>query len=116
MQQGIHRLKIDCRVAHTVEYKKMSAGNSEFTAEFFDEASRSWMMNKKRLGYSMIYRCAHTISTGRQCFNAAVMTSLTDSAPYTDTRLCKIHINKVLKSNRKNGGKFTKNSLNGDAR
>jgi len=92
----------------------MSAGNSEFTAEFFDEASRSWMMNKKRLGESMVYRCAHTISTGRQCFNAAVMSFTPDLT--TDTRLCKIHINKVLKSNRKNGGKFTKNNLNGDAR
>jgi len=92
----------------------MSAGNSEFTAEFFDEASRSWMINKKRLGHSMVYRCTHTISTGRQCFNASIMSSPTD--PFVDTRLCKIHINKVLKSNRKNGGKFTKNSLNGDAR
>ena len=88
----------------------MSAGNSEFTAEFFDESSKCWMMNKKRVGHSMVYRCTHTISTSRQCFNATAMSS-GDSL-----RLCKIHINKVLKSNSKDGGKSTKNSVNGDTR
>lgn len=88
-----------------------SAGNTEFTAEFFDESSKAWMMNKTRVGASMVYRCTHMTSSERQCFNKA---SLEDSIGLT--RLCKIHINKVIKSIRKNGGQSTKNSLNGDAR
>jgi hypothetical protein len=78
----------------------MSAGNSEFTAEFFDDSSRAWMMNKKRNGASMLYICSHAISTTRRCKNIATM-NLTDSS-----RLCKLHINKELKSISKDGGKL----------
>jgi hypothetical protein len=88
-----------------------SVGNSEFTAEFFDESSKAWMMNKKRVGASMVYRCTHITSSERQCFNKATLEDSIGSM-----RLCKIHINKVIKSIRKNGGQSVKNSVNGDAR
>jgi hypothetical protein len=31
--------------------------DKEFTPAFFDESSRTWMMNKKRKGYSYVYVC-----------------------------------------------------------
>lgn len=31
--------------------------DKEFTATFFDESSKAWMMNKKRKGYSYVYVC-----------------------------------------------------------
>lgn len=75
----------------------MSAGNSEFTAEFFDESSTAWMENKKRLGHSMVYRCNYIVATGNQCKNSAKMP--TGVSP----RRCGIHINKELKSISKDG-------------
>jgi hypothetical protein len=50
----------------------MSAGIEEFTAEFFDGSSRSWMANKIRRGASMVYKCKVTCQTGNPCRNAAV--------------------------------------------
>ncbi len=63
----------------------MSAGNSEFTAEFFDESSRAWMENKKRHGDSMVYKCDHVISKTRRCNNTAKL----QSGEYP--RRCNIH-------------------------
>jgi hypothetical protein len=51
----------------------MSAGNLEFTADFFTESSRAWMENKKRNGASMVYLCEHIYSTKRQCNRASIM-------------------------------------------
>lgn len=75
----------------------MSAGNSEFTAEFFDESSRAWMQNKKRIGESMIYRCDYEIAVDRPCKNNAKMP--TGISP----RRCRVHINKEPKSISKDG-------------
>lgn len=75
----------------------MSAGNSEFTAEFFDESSRAWMANKKRVGYSMVYCCNYVVATGKQCKNNAKMP--TGISP----RRCKMHINKEPKTISKDG-------------
>jgi hypothetical protein len=51
----------------------MSAGNSEFTAEFFDESSKAWMENKKKIGASMVYKCDYRMSKTRMCNNSAIM-------------------------------------------
>jgi hypothetical protein len=51
----------------------MSAGNSEFTAEFFDESSRAWMENKVRRGESMAYKCIVKTKAGKPCVCKAVM-------------------------------------------
>ena len=50
--------------------------NSEFTAEFFDESSKAWMANKRRVGHSMVYICTATTKTGNACKNRVV--SLTE--------------------------------------
>ncbi len=42
---------------------------NEFTSEFFDEASRAWLKNKKRVGASYIYVCIHIKSNQTQCKN-----------------------------------------------
>jgi hypothetical protein len=52
---------------------KMSTGNTEFTAEFFDESSRAWMENKVRRGESMAYKCVAKTKTGNACLYKAVM-------------------------------------------
>ena len=46
-------------------------GNSEFTAEFFDESSRVWMENKVKKGQYTLYKCPYIHSNTRQCSNAA---------------------------------------------
>jgi len=57
----------------TYSTKKMSAGNSEFTAEFFDESSRAWMENKLRRGESMAYKCEAKTKAGKVCLCKAAM-------------------------------------------
>jgi hypothetical protein len=42
-------------------------GNTEFTAEFFDESSKVWMENKVRKGAMTLYRCSYVHSTSRKC-------------------------------------------------
>jgi len=51
----------------------MSAGNREFTAEFFDESSKAWMENKVRRGASMAYKCTIKTKAGKACVCKAVM-------------------------------------------
>ncbi len=41
----------------------------EFDAKFFDEASRAWMINKRRCGASYVYRCIHVSDKGIPCKN-----------------------------------------------
>jgi hypothetical protein len=48
-------------------------GNSEFTAEFFDESSCKWMENKVRKGAMTLYRCSYVHSTTRKCSKAATV-------------------------------------------
>lgn len=55
-------------------------GNSEFTAEFFDESSKEWMQNKIRNGQMTFYRCDHIHKNKKRC-----------SAVATHRDLCKRH-------------------------
>jgi hypothetical protein len=59
----------------------MSAGNSEFSAKFFDESSKAWMQNKRKKGESMVYVCAATCVSGEACVNSVIST----------TEFCRIH-------------------------
>lgn len=59
--------KIDTKQANVVSIRKMSAGNGEFTAEFFDESSNAWMRNKVRSGESMTYKCQGATRDGTPC-------------------------------------------------
>jgi hypothetical protein len=54
----------------------------KFTKEFFDEASKEWMKNKRKLrtGY-FIYTCDYIFKYGKKCGR--------DS--YKDTHLCRQH-------------------------
>jgi len=72
--------------SHTKIYK-MSAGNSEFTAAFFDESSRGWMENKKRRGQSYVYICAAEYKNGNKCNNAVL----------SNEDFCKVHLKRELK-------------------
>ena len=65
----------------------MSAGNSEFTAAFFDESSRAWMENKKRKGQVYVYICTGVYKNGNKCNNAVV----------TREEFCKVHLKRELK-------------------
>jgi hypothetical protein len=60
--------------------------NSEFTPEFFDEASKEWRKNKRRLttGY-FIYTCSYTFKHGKKCGRDC----------YKDTELCRQHFAKT---------------------
>jgi len=71
---------------HTV-IQKMSAGNSEFTAVFFDESSRGWMENKKRVGQGYAYICSGIYKNGNKCNNAVVTTE----------EFCRVHLKRGLK-------------------
>ena len=57
----------------TCSTNKMSTGNAEFTAEFFDESSRAWMENKVRRGESMAYKCEAKTKAGNMCICKASM-------------------------------------------
>jgi hypothetical protein len=57
----------------TCSTNKMSTGNAEFTAEFFDESSRAWMENKVRRGESMAYKCEAKTKAGKVCLCKASM-------------------------------------------
>lgn len=46
---------------------KNPISDSEFTQEFFDEASRAWMENKVRVGYQVHYRCTFTHVNQQRC-------------------------------------------------
>ncbi len=42
--------------------------NTEFTAEFFDNSSKQWRQNKKKIGRLFYYRCCYVhTKTGRRC-------------------------------------------------
>ena len=41
----------------------------EFNTAFFDEASKAWLHNKRRVGASYVYRCIHICRDGKQCLN-----------------------------------------------
>lgn len=88
MVYAISCLLIKIELTHEFynEYTKMSidkkfAGNSEFTAKFFDESCKAWMANKRRKGESMVYVCAATCLSGKACVNSVVST----------TEFCRIH-------------------------
>ena len=57
----------------------MLAGNSEFTAKFFDESSDAWMLNKVKRGSSMAYKCEAKTKAGKTCVCKAVMKDGLDS-------------------------------------
>jgi len=54
---------------HTLDYGlEFTPGIARYSNEIdFDEASREWMRNKKRVGLMYIYVCGETTSTGRPC-------------------------------------------------
>jgi hypothetical protein len=42
--------------------------NTEFTSEFFDDASKEWMKNKRKLkDGAYIYTCRYTFKYGKRC-------------------------------------------------
>jgi len=45
----------------------MAAGNSEFTADFFNESSKAWLTNKVKVGEQYRYKCEGTCLTGKGC-------------------------------------------------
>jgi hypothetical protein len=47
--------------------QKMAAGNSEFTADFFNESSKAWLTNKVKVGEQYRYKCEGTCLTGKAC-------------------------------------------------
>jgi hypothetical protein len=59
--------KIDTLQATILRIRKMSAGNEEFTAEFFNESSKAWMANKIRAGQSITYKCQGTTKDTKPC-------------------------------------------------
>lgn len=67
----------------------MNPDNSEFTSEFFDQASKAWLENKVRYGASYRYKCAYIHSNKKQC-----------SKPVVSFDYCKRH-NIVMKSRMK---------------
>ena len=67
--------------------RKMSTGNSEFTADFFDQSSAAWMANKKRKGQSIVYICTGIYKNGKKCNNAVV----------SSEDFCKVHLTKPNK-------------------
>jgi len=55
---------------------KMSAGNQEFDAKFFDTASAAWMINKKKLGNcTYVYKCTYKHANGKSCGKAVTIQS-----------------------------------------
>jgi hypothetical protein len=38
----------------------MAAGNSEFTADFFNDSSKAWLSNKVKVGEQYRYKCEGT--------------------------------------------------------
>ncbi len=42
-------------------------GKSEFTAEFFEESSRTWMENKIRDGQMLYYKCNYIHKNNKRC-------------------------------------------------
>ena len=54
---------------HTTDYDlEFTPGVARYSNEIdFDEASREWMRNKKRVGLMYSYVCGETSSTGRPC-------------------------------------------------
>ena len=51
----------------------MEPGNSEFTSEFFDNASNAWVENKIRHRGSYVYKCAYIHSNNKQCSKASTI-------------------------------------------
>ena len=47
----------------------------------FDEASRAWMQNKKRVGQSYVYICGKSLKNGKTC----------QSTPVDGQEACKRH-------------------------
>jgi hypothetical protein len=58
----------------------LPSGISEFTPEFFDEASKAWLQNKVRCGASYAYKCEYIHSNQKQC-----------KKPITHSTFCKQH-------------------------
>lgn len=63
----------------------MSAGNEEFTAEFFSESSKAWNLNKVRKGASMAYKCQGVCKDNEPCKKTAVMFNLSKGV------YCRLH-------------------------
>jgi hypothetical protein len=61
-----------CRFDYTM--CKMSAGNQEFDAKFFDTASAAWMINKKkRADCTYVYKCTYKHANGKSCEKAVTI-------------------------------------------
>ena len=55
----------------------MSAGNQEFDAKSFDDASAAWMSNKKKLvNCTYVYKCTYKHANGATCGKAATIQPL----------------------------------------
>ena len=67
----------------------MAAGNSEFTADFFNESSKAWLSNKVKVGEQYRYKCEATCLSGKKCRHNAAQTS---SRPLPSIHTCKQHM------------------------
>ena len=80
---------------HQFTIRKMP-GIDEFTKEFFDQSSETWMSNKIRKGQSMAYICNALTQEGKSCKRPA--TYMKDAM---SEHFCKQHrkygINKMAK-------------------
>jgi hypothetical protein len=56
--------------------------SSEFTKDFFDDASKQWMKNKRKVGSGYyVYTCEYIYIDKRKCSNDC----------YSDKNMCKRH-------------------------
>ena len=70
----------------------MSAGNEEFTAEFFNESSRVWLQNKMRKGASMAYKCQGVCKDDEPCKRAATNFNLGKGV------YCRLHLSQGVEA------------------
>lgn len=63
--------------------------NNEFTSEFFDDASKEWMKNKRKISTgSYIYTCNYKFSHGKKCGNDC----------YKESDLCLKHYTRAVQA------------------
>jgi hypothetical protein len=70
-------------------------GIEEFTKDFFNKSSNSWMKNKIRRGHSMVYVCIAITKDGKPCSRGSILKDATSEHLCKQHR--KYHINKIAK-------------------
>jgi len=67
----------------------MAAGNSEFTADFFNDSSKAWLLNKVKVGEQYRYKCEGTCVSGKKCRHNAAQSQ---ARPLSSIHTCKQHM------------------------